>query len=147
MAVSDAEWDASLPRIAMEFAKAAGICSALFWKPLSALNDIPMQMFPPRHLHLLRPPLRRWGRQSRISWSSMRYNALVTLADDFTLMSPFGGTPSRDYTPERLEAMGRFFRNGTFEQEVVETYGSPDMVVLAIIERRHVEVGGLPQQD
>ena len=43
--------------------------------------------------------------------------------------------------------MGRFFRNGTLEQEVVQTYGSPDMVVLAVIERAHVEVGGLPAQD
>jgi ketosteroid isomerase-like protein len=78
-----------------------------------------------------------------------RYRALVPYADDFMLMSPFGGTPSRasDYTPERIEAMGRFFRNGTFEQEVVQTYTSADMVVLALIERTNVEVGGLPAQD
>ena len=78
-----------------------------------------------------------------------RYNELVPFADDFTLMSPFGGTPSRasDYTPERMEAMGRFFRNGTFEQEVVQTYTCADVVVLAIIERANVEVGGLPAQN
>ena len=78
-----------------------------------------------------------------------RYRDLVTLTDDFTLMSPFGGTPSHssDYTPERIEAMGRFFRNGTFEQDLVQAYVSSDMVVLAIIERAHVEVGGLPAQD
>ena len=78
-----------------------------------------------------------------------RYQELVRLTDDFTLMSPFGGTPSRaaDYTPDRMAALGRFFRNGSFEQEVVETYGSPDMVVLAVIERANVEVGGLPAQD
>jgi ketosteroid isomerase-like protein len=78
-----------------------------------------------------------------------RYQQLVRMSEDFTLMSPFGGTPSRaaDYTPERMEAMGRFFRNGTFEQEVVETWGSADMVVLALIERTNVEVGGLPAQD
>lgn len=78
-----------------------------------------------------------------------RYNELVTLAPDFTLMSPFGGTPSRgrDYTPERLQAMGRFFRNGVLAQDVVQTYGSKDMVVLAVIERAHVEVGGLAAQD
>ena len=29
----------------------------------------------------------------------------------------------------------------------MQAYGSPDMVVLAIIERAHVEVGGLPPQD
>lgn len=43
--------------------------------------------------------------------------------------------------------MGRFFKNGTFEQELVQAYGSSDMVVLAIIERQNVEVGGLSAQD
>lgn len=77
------------------------------------------------------------------------YRALIAYTDDFTLMSPFGGTPSRgsDYTPERTEAMARFFRNGVFEQEVVETYASRDVVVLALIEKQNVEVGGLPAQD
>ena len=42
--------------------------------------------------------------------------------------------------------MGRFFRNGTLRQEVVAAYASDDMVVLALIERAHVEVGGLPAQ-
>jgi ketosteroid isomerase-like protein len=78
-----------------------------------------------------------------------RYRALITYTDDFTLMSPFGGTPTRAsyFTPERMEAMGRFFRNGTFEQELVQAYASADMVVLAVIERQNVEVGGLPAQD
>ena len=78
-----------------------------------------------------------------------RYRALVPIASDFTLMSPFGGTPTHgaDMTSERWEATGRFFRNGTLEQEVVQTYASADMVVLAIIERARVEVGGLPAQD
>jgi ketosteroid isomerase-like protein len=78
-----------------------------------------------------------------------RYCDLITLSDDFTLMSPFGGTPTygTEYTPERIEAMGRFFRNGTFEQDLIQAYASTDMVVLAIVERQHVEVGGLPAQD
>lgn len=77
-----------------------------------------------------------------------RYRSLITLTDDFVLMSPFGGRPTRgaDMTLERWEAMGRFFRNGTLEQEVVSTYASADMIVLAIIERAHVEVGGLTAQ-
>ena len=77
------------------------------------------------------------------------YRALIQHADDFTLMSPFGGTPTRgsDLTDERREAIGRFFRNGTFEQELVQSYASADLVVLAIIERCHVEAGGLPAQD
>jgi ketosteroid isomerase-like protein len=78
-----------------------------------------------------------------------RHRTLVELTDDFTLMSPFGGPPSHasDITEERWEAMGRFFRNGVFEQEVVQAYGSADMVVLALIERQTVEVGGLPAQE
>jgi ketosteroid isomerase-like protein len=78
-----------------------------------------------------------------------RYRALVPIARDFTLMAPVGGTPTRgsDMTREAWEAMGRFFRNGTLEQEVVQSYASADMIVLAIIERAHVEVGGLPAQD
>jgi ketosteroid isomerase-like protein len=77
------------------------------------------------------------------------YRDLVPHTDDFTLMSPFGGTPTRgaDMTSERWTAMGRFFANGTLEQELVQSYGSADMVVLAVIERARVEVGGLPAQD
>ena len=69
-----------------------------------------------------------------------RWQALSPLTDDFVLMSPFGGMPSKGrYTQERLQAIGRFFRNGRFEQEVVQTFTSEDMVVLALI-------GGLPAQ-
>lgn len=77
------------------------------------------------------------------------YRTLISYTDDFTLMSPFGGTPSRgsEYTPERMEAMGRFFKNGIFKQEVIQSYASADMVVLAIVERQNVEVGGLPAQE
>ena len=77
------------------------------------------------------------------------YRALITLTEDFTLMSPFGEAPTHgsDMTSESWEAMGRFFKNGTFEMELVQSYGSADMVVLAVIERAHVEVGGLPAQD
>jgi len=77
------------------------------------------------------------------------WHALVPLSEDGVLMSPFGGKPSRfaDYTPERIERMGRFFRNGDFRQEVVQSFVGQDMVVLATIERTHVEVGGLPAQD
>ena len=73
----------------------------------------------------------------------------VPLTKDFVLFSPFGGTPSRyaDYTPERVERMGRFFKNGRHhQQEIVEAFASDDMIVLATIERYTVEVGGLPSQ-
>lgn len=78
-----------------------------------------------------------------------RYCALIRFTDDFTLMSPFGGTPSRasSITDASLEALGRFFKNGTFASELVQAWATDDMVVLAIIERTRVEVGGLPAQD
>lgn len=77
------------------------------------------------------------------------YRALVPRTQDFTLMSPFGGTPSHEagFTEETWDGMKRFFRNGTLKQEVVQTYAGADMIVLAVIERAHVEVGGLPAQD
>lgn len=77
-----------------------------------------------------------------------RYEALLSHSDDFTLFSPFGGEPTRGrLPPERMAAMGRFFKDGTFEQEVVQSYGTNDLVVLAILERARVGVGGLPVQD
>ena len=77
------------------------------------------------------------------------WHKLMPISEDGVLMSPFGGKPSRfaDYTPERIERMGRFFRNGDFRQEVVQSFATDDMIVLATIERANVEVGGLPAQD
>ena len=77
------------------------------------------------------------------------YFALISLADDFTLMSPFGGPPSRgfDMSSDRVAALGRFFQNGRTALELVQAYASGDMAVLAVIERQTVEVGGLPEQD
>lgn len=52
-----------------------------------------------------------------------------------------------DTSPERLEALERFFGGGEAELELVESYTSGDLVVLAVIERQHGRVGGLPEQD
>ena len=77
-----------------------------------------------------------------------RYRDLVSHSDDYTLMSPFGGTPThgRQITSERWEEIGRFFRNGSLTQELVQSYATADMVVLVTIEQALVEVGGLPAQ-
>ena len=77
------------------------------------------------------------------------YFSLIRQDEDYVLMSPFGGVPQRgsDLSPERLEAMARYFQNGSAELEVVQTVASGDMVVIAGIERQHGEVGGLPDQD
>ena len=46
------------------------------------------------------------------------YLALIEHAKDYTLMSPFGGTPTRgfDTSPERRKAIAHFFKSGTFHQ-------------------------------
>jgi ketosteroid isomerase-like protein len=78
-----------------------------------------------------------------------RYLALITHANDYTLMAPFGGAPTHgfDGSSERLAALARFFQAGTSELELVQSCVCDDMVVLAMIERQQGEVGGLPAQD
>lgn len=76
------------------------------------------------------------------------YRAHITLADDFTLFSPFGGKPNGSgMTRDQVDAMGRFFKNGTMRQDVVHAVVSTDVVVLALIEWNDVEVGGLAAQE
>ena len=74
---------------------------------------------------------------------------MIRVADDFTLMQPFGGPPSHgfDASPERLTQLAKYFRNGDAKLDVVQSYVSNDLVVLVMIERQHGEVGGLPDQD
>lgn len=77
-----------------------------------------------------------------------RYRALLSLTEDFLLMSPFGGEPSRRPKDEAAWAsLGRFFANGSLSQQVIQAWEGRDMAVLAVIERARVEVGGLPLQD
>ena len=87
--------------------------------------------------------------KSYIRGDMRTYFRLIRHGDDYTLMSPFGGEVTRgfDTSPERLEALSRYFRNGEAELELVQTYTSGDLVVLVVIERQHGEVGGLPDQD
>jgi ketosteroid isomerase-like protein len=77
------------------------------------------------------------------------YLARIEHAEDYTLMAPFGGAPTRgfDMSSKHREALARFFKAGTFDQEVVATYASGDLVVLVTIERVRAAVGGLPEQD
>ena len=78
-----------------------------------------------------------------------KWSSLTRISDDFTLMQPFGGEASRgfDMSPERLARLARYFANGEAKLELVQSYVSNDLVVLAAIERQHGEVGGLPDQD
>jgi ketosteroid isomerase-like protein len=78
-----------------------------------------------------------------------RWSHLTRIAEDFTLMQPFGGDTSRGFkkSPERLAQLASYFRNGDAKLELVQSYISGDLAVLAVIERQHGEVGGLPDQD
>jgi ketosteroid isomerase-like protein len=77
------------------------------------------------------------------------YLALIRHADDYTLMAPYGGEPTRgfDASSEHIEATERFFQGGEAELELVQSYASGDLVVLVAIERQHGKVGGLPEQE
>jgi ketosteroid isomerase-like protein len=77
------------------------------------------------------------------------YLSLIEHADEYTLMAPFGGKPTRgfDSSSGHKAAMARFFKSGKFDQELVTTYRSGDIVVLVTMERVRAEVGGLPEQD
>lgn len=50
-------------------------------------------------------------------------------------------------TPRSSDVMRRGAWSGEAAQELVQVYASRDMVVLAVVEHGHGEVGGLPAQD
>jgi ketosteroid isomerase-like protein len=87
--------------------------------------------------------------EALIDGDARKYAALIPHADDYTLMAPFGGTPTRgfDASSEGLAKLSRFLTSGTSRVDVVQTYASDDMAVLVTIERHRCEVGGLPKQD
>ncbi len=77
------------------------------------------------------------------------YLALIEHAEDYTLMAPFGGPTKLGFedSNETREGMKKFFKSGTFVQEVVATYRSGDLVVLVTIERIRAEISKLAEQD
>lgn len=76
------------------------------------------------------------------------YLSFIKHADDYTLMAPTGGEPVHgfDSSDESVATMEQFFRgDGEAVLEIVQSYASGDMAVLAAIERQHGEKGGLDQ--
>ncbi len=77
------------------------------------------------------------------------YLALISHAEDFTLMTPFGGPP----TAASIRRAAGWRRWGASSGaagrrwSLVQAYASGDLAVLVVIERRTVEVGGLPDRD
>ena len=56
------------------------------------------------------------------------YLTLITHSDDYTLMAPLGGAPTRgfDVSSERLAELERYFKAGESELELVQSYASGD---------------------
>jgi|SRR3954451_24896541 ketosteroid isomerase-like protein len=78
-----------------------------------------------------------------------RYIELTPHIPGFTLMNPFGGPPSKyEDRTESLRAAADYFKNGgEVKLEVTEAHAWGDTLVLVMIERQHLEAGGLPDQD
>jgi ketosteroid isomerase-like protein len=80
------------------------------------------------------------------------YLGFVDVADDFTLMQPFGGAVTRGFnrSPEWARGIAEFFRGGEADVELVQSYASGDnpgdIAALVTIEHQHGQVGGLPDQ-
>ena len=81
------------------------------------------------------------------------YLTFVDVADDFTLMQPFGGEVTRGFnrSPEWAKGIADYFKGGEAEVELVQSYASGDdpgdIAVLVTIEHQHGQVGGLPDQE
>lgn len=79
------------------------------------------------------------------------YLTFVDVADDFTLMQPFGEV-NRGFnrSPEWAKGIADYFKDGEADVELVQSYASGDkpgdIAVLVTIEHQHAEVGGLPDQ-
>jgi ketosteroid isomerase-like protein len=84
-----------------------------------------------------------------VSGNVDRYFALIPHADDFVLMTPFGGPPTRGSarSAARMQQLRGFFQSGTGEFELIAAYPAADQVVLVVLERLRCRVGGLPEQD
>ena len=87
--------------------------------------------------------------QALIAGDVEGYLARIDHADDYTLMSPYGGETVRGFedSEETRTGLARFFRGGEASVEVVETYASGDLAVLVVVERQRGKVGDLPEQD
>jgi ketosteroid isomerase-like protein len=80
------------------------------------------------------------------------YLSFVDVADDFTLMQPFGGEVTRGFnrSPEYVRQIADYFKDGEADVELVQSYasgdGPGDIAVLVTIEHQHGKIGGLPDQ-
>jgi len=116
---------------------------------LLTLRSGPANAEPPAEAAVALTDVYAKANQALMRGDASTWSKLVPMTQDFVLMAPFGGKPSRyaDYPPERIARMGEFFRNGRFSQQLLQAYSAENLIVLVTIERANVEVGGLPVQD
>ena len=64
-------------------------------------------------------------------------------------MSPFGAwtVGGLDASPAQLADMAAYFTQASTALEVISSHATPDMIVLAVVERQRGVVGGRPAQD
>lgn len=76
------------------------------------------------------------------------YLARIHHAPGYTLMNPLGGAPvAYENRAESVRASAGSFTGGEARLEVAHAHRWGDTVVLAMIERQHAQVGGLPDHD
>ncbi|MEP6462418.1 MAG: nuclear transport factor 2 family protein [Frankiaceae bacterium] len=64
------------------------------------------------------------------------------------MLAPYGGPPSKhEHRAEAVRASAGTFQGGEARLEHVEAHAWGDTLVVAMIERQHGQVGGLPDQD
>ncbi len=87
--------------------------------------------------------------QAFMNGDMKRWRALDPLSPDFSIMSPFGGwtTGGFDASPARLAEMAQHFKSATTAFEVVATHATPELIVIAAVERQRAVIGHLPEQD
>lgn len=77
------------------------------------------------------------------------YMDLITHAEDYTLMAPYGGDIRRgfDRSEKALAANAETFRGGDATFDLDQSYVSGDLAVLTGVERQRGVAFGLPEQD
>ncbi|WP_426594572.1 YybH family protein [Cellulomonas sp. McL0617] len=84
--------------------------------------------------------------EAYVRGDTTRYLELTHHAPGFTLLPPFGG-PAKVYDDRAQGITGSFFADGDAALEHVETHRWGDTAVVAMVERQHGVVGGMPDQD
>jgi ketosteroid isomerase-like protein len=89
------------------------------------------------------------GNDAFMNGDMQRWLSLIPHSPDFSILTPYGGWTSGgfDASPERIDAMAQHFKSAMTALDVIATHASPDLIVIAAVERQRAVVGHLPEQD